>query len=671
MIKIIFFYFINKIIYLYIMISICVPVYNSSEFLEKCITSILNQSYKNFELIIQDDASTDNSFEIINTYKDPRIKIMKNEKNIGWVNNCNSLISQTIYDYYCIICSDDYIPINYIEELYNTIIKDELIINCYPYIISFGNHTIPTRQKSINDDNISLRIEDFITNHHNAVSFRGLVKKSSKLNLLYLEQLNNNMWSDSLQILQHVIEGKLIEVNIEYYKRYHENNTHTKWKSTTNDYINYYLTIYILSKNFIEKDKLINIIDKRLFRYKIYNFKEIKNNYYDYIIMGGGLQGCCFALYLKKHGKEVCIIEKNNQLLQEASGNNEGKIHLGFVYSNDPSLQTGEKMLIDALNFSSSIEYLIGKKINWQSIKSKKFIYLVPKTSIITEKELDIYFSKLQTKYTELLIQNPKLNYLGERPQEIYKKIDIPDNFNKEYFTCCYQTVEYAIDIKILNQLIIDNLKNNEIPIILNNTIEEIKKSNNFFLIKTNKNNFYSEKLINCLWSSKTKIDNFILEKKTFNTNYRYKFGIISDYINSLSNQYSITIVNGQFGDFVNFSNYMYFSWYPYSVLGFCCSTQAPSEWNTYNLINDKNNFINLHKDIFNFLFKQNFDFQNPKIIGGVIVAKGIQDIINPKSKLHKRNEKRIKMKNNYFSISTGKYTSAPYNSLLLSEYIL
>ena len=74
----------------------------------------------------------------------------------------------------------------------------------------------------------------------------------------------------------------------------------------------------------------------------------------------------------------------------------------------------------------------------------------------------------------------------------------------------------------------------------------------NYFKIITDKNIYYSNKVVNCLWENKTKIDNYILDEKYYDTNYRYKFGIISKKINELNNEYSITFVNGPYGDFEN-----------------------------------------------------------------------------------------------------------------------
>ena len=67
------------------LVSIITPVYNAEKYLEETILSVINQSYKNWELLLIDDCSTDKSYGIIQKYLkvDNRIKCLKNEKNNG------------------------------------------------------------------------------------------------------------------------------------------------------------------------------------------------------------------------------------------------------------------------------------------------------------------------------------------------------------------------------------------------------------------------------------------------------------------------------------------------------------------------------------------------------------------------------------------------------------
>lgn len=79
------------------MISVIMSVYNATDSLEKSIDSILNQTYEDFEFLICNDASTDDTSKIVMNYqkKDPRIKLFNNKKNIGLTRSLNYLLMQS------------------------------------------------------------------------------------------------------------------------------------------------------------------------------------------------------------------------------------------------------------------------------------------------------------------------------------------------------------------------------------------------------------------------------------------------------------------------------------------------------------------------------------------------------------------------------------------------
>ena len=74
------------------LVSIIMSVYNSEDYLKEAIDSILGQTYANLEFIIIDDASTDRSLDIVKSYNDKRILLIKNEVNIGLAASLLSLI---------------------------------------------------------------------------------------------------------------------------------------------------------------------------------------------------------------------------------------------------------------------------------------------------------------------------------------------------------------------------------------------------------------------------------------------------------------------------------------------------------------------------------------------------------------------------------------------------
>ena len=91
------------------LVSIIVPVYNAERFLKDTINTILNQTYKNWELILVDDCSTDKSVNIINKYskKDKRINLVKNKVNSKAAVSRNNGIKKSSGRYLCFLDADD------------------------------------------------------------------------------------------------------------------------------------------------------------------------------------------------------------------------------------------------------------------------------------------------------------------------------------------------------------------------------------------------------------------------------------------------------------------------------------------------------------------------------------------------------------------------------------
>ena len=103
-----------------IKISIIVPVYNCAKYIKKCLDSLINQTFKNIEIILVNDGSTDNSEEIIQSYDDNRIVYVK-QKYQGPSAARNLGIDLAKGEYIGFVDSDDWIDADYYEKLYNAI----------------------------------------------------------------------------------------------------------------------------------------------------------------------------------------------------------------------------------------------------------------------------------------------------------------------------------------------------------------------------------------------------------------------------------------------------------------------------------------------------------------------------------------------------------------------
>ncbi len=275
------------------LISIIVPIYNAENYLEKCIQSLINQTYGNIEIILINDGSTDNSKKICANYveKDKRIKLI-NQKNSGVSIARNKGIDVAQGQYICFVDSDDYISQEFVEIMTNKIItnKADLAI-CN--INNVGNKRIKVQNSSPYKNN-TITKEDY---YKNINSFGGFLwNKIFKKSLIGNLRLEEDIYycEDELFVINYVEKcNKITCVNEPLYFYCTHSNSLSSWKDGWNEkkitiikakkkaliilskykfsvYKDYYLKclynfidIYFrYSKNIIKKDQLIMMYQK-------------------------------------------------------------------------------------------------------------------------------------------------------------------------------------------------------------------------------------------------------------------------------------------------------------------------------------------------------------------------------------------------------------------------
>lgn len=152
-------------------LSIIVPVYNVENYLSICLDSIINQTYKDWELIVIDDASTDKSTEIIRKYASMSNKInpIYLKQNIGVGNARNEGIKIAQGKYIGFVDSDDWIDSRFFQELMNYIVMDDSEIAVCGVKTEYGNskssfYRYKYTSANCIDNNYALRL---LTNTHN------------------------------------------------------------------------------------------------------------------------------------------------------------------------------------------------------------------------------------------------------------------------------------------------------------------------------------------------------------------------------------------------------------------------------------------------------------------------------------------------------------------------
>ncbi|MBR1416984.1 MAG: glycosyltransferase family 2 protein [Bacilli bacterium] len=239
------------------LVSVVVPLYNKEEYILECANSIINQTYKNIEIIIVNDGSSDNSKKICEQLakKDKRINLI-NQKNLGTYMARYNGIKNSHGKYIMFIDADDYIRVDAIEILYNTISKEKCdVIRFNPEIISNNN----TKNNYIYKGKELIEKDDIFN----------CLLTSNYLNSLCLCFYERKLFNNIKPIEKNIINGEDFLLNLDvfskvdkvlflndylYYYRYNINSTTKKidYKQILNNINNF---IYCFDKYYIYVNK--------------------------------------------------------------------------------------------------------------------------------------------------------------------------------------------------------------------------------------------------------------------------------------------------------------------------------------------------------------------------------------------------------------------------------
>ena len=221
------------------LISIITTSYNYADYISETIESVINQTYKNWELIVIDDASSDNSVEIIDRYakNDSRIKLIINNKNLGLAKSIQKALNYTNGNWIAFLESDDIFTPESLEEKVKAIsigadiiytdvepFQDEVEVQkCYKYLSDVKKLFIKTDKSGFIDNFKNTITKVNIIPTFSVVMLRKNLLESCDYNSISKASLDYYLWAQ-----------------LSSYKIYYINKKLTKWRMHKNSYINTY-----------------------------------------------------------------------------------------------------------------------------------------------------------------------------------------------------------------------------------------------------------------------------------------------------------------------------------------------------------------------------------------------------------------------------------------------
>lgn len=269
-------------------ISIIIPVYNAGKTIHKMIDSVINQTFKEIEIIIVNDGSTDNSLVVCESYatKDQRIKII-NKSNEGVSIARNIGLEYAKCDYIMFVDADDWLEPNICELMYNEMIKEDsdLVIcnhiierNCGSERVSFNAH-----QKIHYENDVKYKIvlslieEDKNDSIHERASFRSPWGKLFKRKLILEKKLSFDkdlsIGEDFIFDLQYLMLCDKVIILEEYLYHYVKNSESALGKYKSNAMITYKELLLKLEKylkDYFQEHEYLSRLNKLKIKYLLF-----------------------------------------------------------------------------------------------------------------------------------------------------------------------------------------------------------------------------------------------------------------------------------------------------------------------------------------------------------------------------------------------------------------
>ena len=196
-------------------VSIIVPMYNAEKFIGKTIESVLSQTYENWEMLIMNDVSTDNSLAVVNEFakKDDRIMVVNTEKNMGVVKGRNHLIDLANGKYIAFLDADDYWHSQKLEKQIQFMKEKNAGISCTEYT------RVKENGEKINEVVIKSEISYTDMLKNNYLGCLTVMYDVEKVGKRYFKELEKNedyvLW---LEIVKDVKTIYGLKQNLAYYR---------------------------------------------------------------------------------------------------------------------------------------------------------------------------------------------------------------------------------------------------------------------------------------------------------------------------------------------------------------------------------------------------------------------------------------------------------------------
>lgn len=372
-------------------------------------------------------------------------------------------------------------------------------------------------------------------------------------------------------------------------------------------------------------------------------------------VLGAGMLGSTLSLLLARTGADVTLFDAAERPMSKAGRWNEGKLHLGYMYAADPSLNTARKLIPGGLAFRSIIESLIECSLEPHLTRDDE-LFLPHVASVV---DADTTFRYLTAVWN--LSQDAQESL--RRPTAL-TRTELSAITESPDIVAGFRVPERSVQTNWLADRLVDRLlSDRNIELRCHWRVTSVSDDRGKWRISTNENHLGGfDAVINALWEGQSVIDEAVVGKPSQPVSYRYRVSLFMK--TAHANLKSAVITTGPFGDIKNYDGtHLYLSWYPAGLLVDSHQIHAPSPPIIDGAVENDVCRLTIGElgRFFPAISTIAATAKETIVRGGWVVAHGRGALSDPSSTLHRRDEVGILRRGTYYSVNVGKYSAAPW----------
>lgn len=390
-------------------------------------------------------------------------------------------------------------------------------------------------------------------------------------------------------------------------------------------------------------------------------------------VLGAGIMGSSVALFLARQNIGCVLVDAASAPFKGASRYNEGKIHLGYLYLADPSLKTAHKLIPPGLSFRRLVRELLDRPHDAQGFTNHNDTYLIHRDSVTDAKTA----FALAERISQIALSHPESSdyfvSLSENRPRLLSPAELEARTDSREIIAGFEVPERSVSTRMLADEYVGALA--ACPLVEQvmehrvHAVRQPSEGKSHWYVETVTSDGHADTLgpfdavINALWEGRAEIDWSLGLCRSSTWTHRYRVSLFARTRKPVALK-SAVIAVGPFGDIKNYDGYnFYLSWYESGLLVESHALRppapvVPNAEEQARIIEEKLAKLgNLVRGVVDL----KSHFETVELRGGWVYAAGQGALSDPSSKLHRRDNIGLVTQGNYFSIDTGKYSTAPH----------